>query len=351
VPLCLGTAAGLGYDLYAAHRFHEGLVSFLRSGSTGYYAGLARAARRGLLLDWSWLGSSLRLVLAFAVVYAVLRLVLRRHVHAASAAWIVAVIWSFAGPWFAARVVTTHVGPFASTESTGFELGSAFVLLGCLTCPEEDAPRRVDVARLLVWAALPTAAWLYGAGYDPRLLSPAWPPLILLIAISLTTGVIGLRRLRPELALAPLALVIALGVVNYYSIDSLGPSGFHQLRALGSKLFDESATSEVVLPGFAGYVHTVEEAAGPGGRVFSSDGRLRFFFPGRMVQAYPSGCSSLNGFNAFVLLTDGTSTNYLQTYFHLPATEKFWASCRNPRLIPTSVSPDGEIVFKVKPGS
>jgi len=52
-------------------------------------------------------------------------------------------------------------------------------LLFALQAPTDSIPERESLLRLLVWAVPPTAVWAAYAVYDVRLLSAAWPPLIL----------------------------------------------------------------------------------------------------------------------------------------------------------------------------
>src|SRR5262249_54889010 len=145
---------------------------------------------------------------------------------------------------------------------------------------------------------------------------------------------------------APLVLVFALAVLNASALDGLGDSGWRQLRGLGGRAFDVGATRTVVQPDLAPLLGLVRATAGSDGRIFTSDGRLSFYFPGRVNQYYPSGCSTLAGYRAFVLSTDQTSADYLQTYFHVPATPAFWSRCRRPTLTERGELPN-YVVFAV----
>jgi hypothetical protein len=347
LPLCVGTGLALVYDAVAASRVHEGLLSFLRAGSTGYYATLAHDARRQALLGDGWLGSGMRLPVVFAIVYALARIGLR-HRRAVQVAWPLALAWSWLGPWLAAGEHSTSVGPFSTTSALLLTLAAALILLGALLLPDEDAPARLETTRLLVWAGPPLVAWSLAAGYDDRLLSPAWPALVLLVATVLTAAANGATMgFGAVLAAATLVLVFALALLNASALDGLGDSRWQLLRALGGRAFDPDATRSVVMPDIAPLIGLVSATAGRDGRIFTSDGRLSFYFPGRVNQYYPSGCSTLSGYRAFVLSTDQTSADYLQTYFHVPATPAFWAKCRRPTLTERGELPN-YVVFAVR---
>jgi hypothetical protein len=332
VPICVGAGAALAYDGIQAHAMGEGFLPFLRAGSTGYYSELARHARREAFFDFAWFGSSLRLLILFGLAYGVSRALLTSHRHAVLVAWPTAVSGSILGPLVAAHESTLRVGPLASIGSLAGFVAVALMLLMSLRCPEELAPVRLGIQRVVLWAVPPLVVWVVAAGYDSRLLSPAWPPLILLLASALTTTAIGAASVKPALTAVPLVAVFALALLNLHHLDGLGHESWVQLRGLREQIFDQEATRAVVLPGFAQTLRAVRSEVGADGRVFSSDGRFRFYLPGRVTQYYPSKCADLAGYRAFVLLTDPSSTSYLEQNFHVPAASGYWARCTKPRL-------------------
>jgi hypothetical protein len=153
---------------------------------------------------------------------------------------------------------------------------------------------------LLLWALPPTAVWLVAGGYDARLLSPAWPPLLLLAATGLSVALAGLTRKAVVLGALPLALVFVLALQNFYSLDGLNSFGWRDLRALGTRAFDPNVTQSIVLSDLIPGLDGVRSAVSKNGRIFTNDGRLSFYFPGRVTQYCPSGCGSLEGYSVFV---------------------------------------------------
>jgi hypothetical protein len=103
-PIACGTAAALVYDETQARYAHLRLRDFLEAGvNSPYYRDLAARTRRSVLLDGSWLGSSLRVALLFALVYALLRVAAVGHRRATAIAVPAALLVSWLGPWIAVR--------------------------------------------------------------------------------------------------------------------------------------------------------------------------------------------------------------------------------------------------------
>ena len=95
--LAAGLALGLTYDFVMALRFHEGLIAYLRTGSTGVYAQFAAQARGDALLRADVLGPGLRLPLTFGLLYAGVRVARVRHRPATAVALAGGLLWSIAG--------------------------------------------------------------------------------------------------------------------------------------------------------------------------------------------------------------------------------------------------------------
>ena len=106
---------------------------------------------------------------------------------------------------------------------------------------------------------------------------------------------------------------------------------------------------ECLVPGLGWEVNAVTDVTRASGRdsVISNDGRLRFFFPGRVNQSYARSCGSVAGYGAFVLVTDASSRSYMATK-GIPADPAVWASRRAPSL--TLAARRGDVsVFAVGP--
>ena len=78
VALVAGATVGLCKRQSSQARYlHMGLRAFLTDGTGGFYASLNAHVRSDVLLDSSWLGADLRILLVFALVYALARLIPR----------------------------------------------------------------------------------------------------------------------------------------------------------------------------------------------------------------------------------------------------------------------------------
>lgn len=320
-----GSALGIVYDVVQAGYVHLGLYDFLTVGTRGFYAQLADHARRHVLLDGSWLGADLRLLLAFALLYALARLALG-HRTTVAAALPLALAWSWLGPHLAgasglrAGILATGGWP----EQTAVLVLAASLLLA-LAAPDDAVPTRLQLARGLVWAAPPTAAWAARVVYDDRLLAPAWTPLVLLIVWSLLPAYLGAVHLRRWLVLVPAAAAMVVGVYAANGIDGLGPSGWRAIRAGGvSGLRDAALMRNVALGGdFSSEVNALAPQVGPRDRILTYDLRLQYFYLGRVDFAPPLACSQLRGYGVFVLL----ESDEVRTLYGDRAGSAFWQSC------------------------
>src|SRR5207253_2111578 len=217
-PIVAGLGIALLYDLSQARYVHQGLRTFLQAGvNSDYYRTLADEARRYALLDGNWFGDGLRVAVFFALIYAVLRLVGVSHRLCVAVGVPFALFASWLGPWLAARESDGTVGSFHSVGAALAALGTAAFLLFGLGSRDGAVVSRGELARLGIWAIPTAAAWaLYGA-YDFRLLAPAWPPLLALVALTALPAAKTLAR-RGAVALAiPFALFAIVVAENVYN--------------------------------------------------------------------------------------------------------------------------------------
>jgi hypothetical protein len=189
--------------------------------------------------------------------------------------------------------------------------------------------------------------------YDSRYLSPAWPGFAVLCSVTTATAVRGAVRRSTVVPAAVLALLVVVAVSNFDLLDGLGADGWKQYRAAGvSGWFDQDRMRSLFLGSFTTELEvTRRQLQGRSGRVYSSDGRLKFYFPGRVTQAYPGRCSDLRGYRVFVLLLDPGSVGYLERRVGASADPRFWSSCARPRLRLVAQRPSEFAVFDVGGGS
>ena len=341
-PLALGLAVGLAYDWSQAAHEHMGLRPFLESGvGTGFWAERAVEARSEAVFGWRWLGDPLHVVLVFAVLYALVRVAGARHRLAATIALPAAWAWA----WLAPSIADHPFRP--ETSATGI---ATFVVAAALTLvvvtPEEDAPTRSELARLVIWAAPSVILWIVYAGYDTRLLSAAWPPLILLMGSIVTMSLVGGGRVSPVLPLVPAAALVWLALANVVALDGLGSDGWRQYRAAGvSGLANGHLMENIALAQFQWELDALRGSAKPSDRVIGGDGRLGFFFPGRVDTGYPRSCEALKGHQLFVLLTADESVAQARAA-GAPATADEWRACRSPHLTVVA-SAETFVVFRI----
>lgn len=353
VELVLAIAGGvllaLLYDVYEARRLGMGLWAFL-SGYTGtegsaYYARLADEVRTGVLLGAGWLGTQLRLLLLFAVAYAVVRLVTPRHRLAVGVAFPVAVACALLGP----RLASTLGSPATIPSSGGGDSARAATilldasLLFSLNAPRTVIPTRLQLARLLTWAAPTFALWLHGYPFETRALAPAWPPMILLMTLALVPAFAGAFALaRPALAVPALALIV-LGAFAAYNINGLGSSGWRQLRSAGVSGFADAALMRNVALGgdFSAEVNALAPQVTADDRILTSDGRLRFFYLDQVDLQEPRSCSQLAGHRLFVLLED----DEIRALYGRRAESSYWESCKGAGLTKVDERPGAFAIF------
>jgi hypothetical protein len=366
--LVLGVGLGLVYDLEEAHHFHESLYGFLVGGSgegasgaasTGvsaggtlgnggnagaYYLHLAQSVRRTVLLDGGWLGADLRLFLWFGVAYAVARVARVRHRIAVVAALAVAASWSWLGPHLAGAqgIRVGILGTGGNTEQAAV-LVLAASLLFALDSPKDAIPDRLRLARLLVWAAPSMFAWEKQGVYATRLLSPAWPPLVLLIVWTLLPAFAGARRRSEWLVAIPTVALLALTSLAAYNLNGLGSSGWQQLRAGGiSSWSNADAMRGIGLGGdFAAEVDALAPQVGKHDTILTTDSRLQFYYLDQIDLQNPLSCSQLPGHRLFVLLED----DELVALYGRRADSSFWEACKNVKLTKIAERPGAFAIF------
>jgi 4-amino-4-deoxy-L-arabinose transferase-like glycosyltransferase len=334
-PIAAGCALALVWDELQARRLHLTLPDFLSAGTTdNFYGAVADSVRRQVGFGLEWLGPDLRLLLAFSLLYALARTVGIAHRRAVLVSLPLAVLASWLGPWIAGHEQTIVAGPLTGPgRYVPFVIVAGLLLLAADAAPEV-VPSRTTLARLLLWSGPPLAMWLVYVPFDSRYLSPAWPGLVVLCATVTATAVRAGAWRNAALPATLLAVLVVIAARNLEQVDDLGVSGWRDFRSAGvAGWFDQERMRRLVLGTFADEVAlTRTRLRDPSDRVFSSDARLKFYFPGRVTQAYPSGCSELRGYSVFVLLLDTRSAGYLEQQVGRSADPAFWASCSRPRL-------------------
>src|SRR5262249_19147564 len=146
-----------------------------------------------------------------------------------------------------------------------------------------DPLERRTYGALLVWLAPTAVAWAWQRADEVRHLAPVWAPIALLTATGLAGLTMALARVRTAPGLAPGVALGAVRVANVVSIDGLGYDGWTALRDLGPSKWSNRAEMENFAYGpFSYELNLARENVGPSGRIISSNGRLAYFFPGRV---------------------------------------------------------------------
>jgi len=335
-----GAAAGLGYHLAQAHRLGISLVDELSSGNSEFYLDRGAAARTDAVLRVEWLGAGVRIAVLAGVLFSVARVAGARPRVGLAIAGPGAIGLSFAGPLAADGGVPY---PFAEPSWLGVVgwLGLAAVLAGAAALARHDPLTRRAHTALLAWLAPGAASWLAFRSDDVRLLSPAWPALVLLAAAVLGCAALALARARPWLALAPATALTTLVIANVTAVDGLGGDSFRDLLEQGRHAWSDPAAMESFAYGpFADELAYVRRTIGHDGTVVSSDARLSYFFPGRAPVMYAGSCADLVEARAFVLLLGDESVEFMERVHGSTADPLAWEQCAAPRLYPVG-SQDG----------
>jgi hypothetical protein len=328
--LAIGVGVGLAYDAWQAARLDVALDVLLRAGNDSFWLQRGAAARFDALVGAAWMGEGARLLVLYGLAYGVARAVGAGARVALGVGAAVAVVGSVVGP----PVAGDGLGyPF-----DGHPLGivawivlSAALVLAAFVADEDPTSRRVYVA-LLAWLAPVVLAWATQRPDEPRLLAPAWPALALLTGAALATASLALLRRRALVALVPAAAVALIALANVVSVDGLGRDGWRQLLDLGRAGWTDRAEMENFAYGpFSYQLNLARENVGDGDRIVSSDGRLRFFFPGQVEVRYARRCSELDGARFFSFLSSGESLEFAELE-QQPTNALGWVQCPRPAV-------------------
>ncbi|HEX5449200.1 MAG TPA: hypothetical protein VFW85_04005, partial [Gaiellaceae bacterium] len=311
-PVAVGVALGLVYDLSQARHLHMSLRAFLQNGvGSGITVSQSAHARPEALWGWMWLGRPLHLLLAFALIYAALRVVGLDHrwavLSAAPASW----IWAWVGPAIAGNGF--HMGTSLSGIAAYLVAAASPALA---FAPADRVPSRLMLARMLVWAAPAYVFWVLYADYDTRLLSAAWPALVLVLGFVFAGVIAGLKTVSVPAAVIAAAAVVVLAAVNVVELNGLGKSGWHGYWSGGvSGISDAALMRNVAYNQFEYELEAIDRQVRPSDKVFSEDARVGFFYPGQVNYEYPNDCADLAGYNEFVQLYSNESVTQAQQSF------------------------------------
>jgi hypothetical protein len=261
-------------------------------------------------------------------------------------AGLTAVVWSVAGPMLADGEL-----PRPLREPPSILLLAYVVLAACLVgapylAPREDPVTRRTYAALLLWAAPAVVSVAAFRSDEPRLMSPAWPPLFLLAAVSMTIVTLTLVRRSSFAGCAAVAAVGLLAVTNLAAIDSLDRRGWHGLLELGPDSWDRASMEKFAWGPLHDEVTLVRRNVRPGDRIVSEDGRLRYVFPGQVRIAFPRDCAELEGARAFVLLLDDPAQFVIRAVGGTPD-PRVWERCTSPPLERLGSQAGSYVVFRV----
>jgi hypothetical protein len=296
VPILFGLSLALLYDSVQAERYNISLIYFLRGEPEGgYYQTLSATTRVDAILNAQWLGPNLKLLLIFTLFYSLLRIAGTKHRLSSSLALPLSVIFYWLGPWLACEKLYSPLIQSLKQAILIFIL-SLPVLLFTLSCPEELAPSRERIARLLLWSSPTLAIWLISASYDTRLLSPAWVSLLLLIGSIFSPVFLGKR------VAITLSCIMLLALFNFRNLDGMGIEGWRKiLQLIASRQLDQDSFREAILSSFGGTLKLARQEMKTDGRIFTNDPRFRLFFPGRCRYANPKRCSVLKNYRLLIL--------------------------------------------------
>lgn len=341
--LTVGLAGGLLYDLVMAWRFHEDLVTFLRSGTGETIFGLRAAHERWhAVLDIGFLGPALRLPLACGLVYAIIAVCGRGHRQSALGALALGGVWTILGP-----IAAGGTGSFSTVEAGFATIGFAGIWMAAVAASPEDAPARSTLWTALVLVVPPVLVWIYGTAFADRLVSAAWPGAMLLIGATLATGIHRAARAGWAFGLVPATLLLASAWIGLASFDGLHGYDWVEVRQLGwSGLRDRAQTMNIVLPQIQSTLAEVEPILG-NGRLATSDPRFSWFL--KPTDTFvPLRCVDVAHDRVLVLSTSDESEYEARGAGGL-ATPAQWAACKRPRLTLVAAGDDGYAVFRISP--
>ena len=326
----VGVGIALLYATWQASRIDDGVADFLTAGNDEFWRERGAAARWDALARAEWFGAGLRLVVLYGLAHAVARMAGARPRVALGLAAVVAIAGSILGP-----VAADGDSPYPFDGSLP-GIAAWLVLAGAMTLAPlaagADPISRRTYAALLVWLAPMAIAWAAQRADEVRHLAPAWAPLALLTAAGLGVLTLSLARVRPVVTLAPAAAVALIALANLPSVDGLGREGWRDLIDLGPAGWSDRAETENLAYGpFSYELNAARENVGANDRIVSSNGRLTYFFPGRVEVAYPTGCAGLDRARFFSFLSSGESLEFA-TRAGQPTDPLGWLQCAEPRL-------------------
>jgi 4-amino-4-deoxy-L-arabinose transferase-like glycosyltransferase len=340
-----GTLVALVYDIVQANYLHVSLRAFMTEGTDGFYASLNSQVRHDVLLDSSWLGADLRLLLAFAIAYALLRLIPRStHRLCVGTALLVAIAWSWLGPHLAGRGSGLVPGASGRLEQTAV-IVLAGSLLFALLAPADSIPGRLELSRLLVWLIPPLIVWAWFGVNTDRLASPAWPGLVLLMARVLLPAFAGAAARLQLLLAVPAAALLLLAALGTENMNGLGSAGW---RSLSDSLGSGPALRNLALGGdFAAEYDALKRELQPSDTIVTADGRLQFYYFPQVSLTGASSCSALRrpGRTVFMLL----ESDEIRAVNGAKADPKYWESCRSPKLTKVAERPGAFALFVTGP--
>lgn len=325
-----GVAVALAYGVWQASRLNESLTDFLSTGNDAFWRERGAAARWDSLLRAEWYGQGLRLLVVFGLAHALARVAGARPRVALGFGASVALVWSIAGPAIADGEVSYPFDGSVLGIAAWLLLAAAMVAAPYFAV--SDPVGRRTYAALLLWLAPTALAWAWQRADEVRHLAPAWAPLVLVTAAALVSVSLSLARIRAPAALAPAVALAVLVLANLTSIDGLGRDGWRNLIELGRSGWSDRAEMENYAYGpFSYELNLARENVGDGERIVSSNGRLAYFFPGRVEFRYARSCADLEGARFFSYLTTGESLEFAQREGQ-PTDPLAWLQCSDPSL-------------------
>jgi hypothetical protein len=286
----------------------------------------------------------MRVLLFFAIIYALARVGRLTHRRAVAVAVPLAVGWSWLGPHLSGQS-GIRVGILGAGD--GFEQAAVVVLaaslLFALAAPADAVPRRIDLARLLVWGAPPFIVWAIETVYDLRLGSTFWPAALVLIGCTVLPALAGAVSRRPLLVALPAAALLVLCLVNVENVNQLGPAGWRQFRSHGiSGLRDAALMRDIAYGGdYGAEVSALAPQVGPHETIATTDGRLRFLYLDRALLSTADTCEGVRGHRALLIL----ESDEMRAALGEKATAGYWAGCASPKLTLVSERPGAFALF------
>jgi hypothetical protein len=335
--LASGAGLALAYSVWQASRLNDSVSDFLTAGNDAFWRERGAAARWDAVLRAEWLGAGLRLLVLYALAHSLLRLAGARPAAALGGAAAVAIGWSLTGPVLADGSFGHPFDGSVAGLVAWLVLASAMTAAPFRAGPD-PVPRRVHLA-LLVWLGPMALAWAWQRADEARHLAPAWAPIVLVTAAGLVSLSVSLARFRPRAVLVPAAAVAVLALATVPSVDGLGRDGWRGLLDLGWSGWTSRAERENYAYGpFSYELNAAREHVVEDERMISSNGRLSYFFPGRVTFGYPTTCAELSGARFFSFLASGESLEFAQAAGQ-PTDPLAWLQCSSPPLTLVSEHP------------